>query len=177
MHNSKLFITFVPQLKRNIMRTKGLFVTFYNEVLNVQKAKDFGVFDYTKRQYAIRCNSLEEQNEVIRNIISMDGIKNVRYANSVDISIFDVVEYKRYKMDNQFMWKKELPIEDNECDEWCPNCECEVIIKADCTIMQICPTCGKPIIACSMCETMDCNNCPLNKKAKSKTKLYVKKMV
>jgi hypothetical protein len=159
------------------MRTKGLFVTFYNEVLNVEDVKKYNIFNYTKRQYAIRCNSLEEQNEVMRDIISMDGIKNVRYAKSVDVSIFDVVEYKRYKMNEQFMWEKELPMTDKEVYEWCPNCECEVIIKADCTIMQVCPTCGKPIIACSMCETMDCNNCPLNKKAKSKTRLYVKKMI
>ena len=141
------------------MRAKGLFVTFYNEVLDVQKAKKIGVFDYTKRQYAIRCNSLKEQNEVIHNIISMDGIKNVRLANSVDIAIFDVVEYKRYKMNEQFMWEKKLPMEDNETYEWCPNCECEVIIKADCSIRQICPTCGKPIIACSMCEKRNCSKC------------------
>jgi hypothetical protein len=151
------------------MRVKGLFVTFYNEVLNV--------FTYVRFKYAIRCNSLEEQNEVMRNIISMDGIKNVRYANSVDISIFDVVEYKRYKMDNLFMWKRELPMEDNETYEWCPNCGCEVIIKADCSIRQICPICGKPIIACSMCETMNCNNCPLNKRVKSKTRIKLKKNI
>ena len=149
-------------------RIKGLFVTFYNEVLDVQKAKDFGIFDYTKRQYAIRCNSLKEQNEVIHNIISMDGIKNVRYANSVNISIFDVVEYKRYKMNDNFMWEKELPMNDNETYEWCPYCECEVIIKGDCTIKQTCSTCGKPIIACSACTTMDCNNCSLNKEMKKK---------
>lgn len=157
------------------MRAKGLFVTFYNEVLNVEDVKKYNSFNFTKRQYAIRCNSLQEQNEVIRDIISMDGIKNVRYANSVDISIFDVVEYKRYKMNEQFMWENELPMEDNETYEWCPNCECEVIIKGDCSIRQICPTCGKPIIACAVCKTMDCNNCLLNKSVKSKTRLFLKK--
>lgn len=157
------------------MRTKGLFITFYNEVLNVEDVKKHNIFNYTKCQYAIRCNSLEEQNEVIRNIISMDGIKNVRYAKSVDISIFDVVEYKRYKMNEQFMWENELPMEDNETYEWCPNCECEVIIKGDCTIQQNCPTCGKPIIACAVCKTMDCNNCLLNKNVKPKTRLFLKK--
>lgn len=157
------------------MRAKGLFVTFYNEVLNVEDVKKYNSFNFTKRQYAIRCNSLQEQNEVIRDIISMDGIKNVRYAKSVDISIFDVVEYKRYKMNEQFMWENELPMEDNETYEWCPNCECEVIIKGDCSIRQICPTCGKPIIACAVCKTMDCNNCLLNKSVKSKTRLFLKK--
>lgn len=158
------------------MRAKGLFVTFYNEVLNEADVRKYNIFTFTRRKYAIRCNSIKEQQDVAHNIISIDGIKNVRYAYSVDISIFDVVEYKRFEMDNFFMWKKELPMTDKEVYEWCPNCECEVILKADCTIMQVCPTCGKPIIACSMCETMNCNNCPLNKRVKSKTRLYVKKM-
>ena len=43
--------------------------------------------------------------------------------------------------------------------EWCPYCTDEVVIKADCTIKQKCPTCGKPIVACSVCEKMDCKNC------------------
>lgn len=141
------------------MRAKGLFVTFYNEVLNEEDVKKYNIFTYTRRKYAIRCNSIKEQQDVAHNIISMDGIKNVRYAYSVDISIFDVVEYKRFEMDNFFMWKKELPMTDKEVYEWCPNCECEVIIKADCSIRQICPTCGKPIIACSMCEKRNCSKC------------------
>lgn len=141
------------------MRAKGLFVTFYNDVLNVEDVEKHNLFNFTRRKYAIRCNSIKEQQDVAHNIISMDGIKNVRYAYSVDISIFDVVEYKRFEMDNFFMWKKELPMTDNEVYEWCPHCECEVIIKADCSIRQICPTCGKPIIACSMCEKRNCSKC------------------
>jgi hypothetical protein len=141
------------------MRAKGLFVTFYNEVLNEADVKKYNIFTFTRRKYAIRCNSTKEQQDVAHNIISMDGIKNVRFAYSVDISIFDVVEYKRFEMDNFFMWKKELPMTDKEVYEWCPNCECEVIIKADCSIRQICPTCGKPIIACSMCEKRNCSKC------------------
>ena len=141
------------------MRAKGLFVTFYNEVLNEADVKKYNIFTFTRRKYAIRCNSIKEQQDVAHNIISMDGIKNVRFAYSVDISIFDVVEYKRFEMDNFFMWKKVLPMTDKEVYEWCPNCECEVIIKADCSIRQICPTCGKPIIACSMCEKRNCSKC------------------
>ena len=141
------------------MRAKGLFVTFYNEVLNEADVKKYNIFTFTRRKYAIRCNSIKEQQDVAHNIVSMDGIKNVRYAYSVDISIFDVVEYRRFEMDNFFMWKKELPMTDKEVYEWCPNCECEVIIKADCSIRQICPTCGKPIIACSMCEKRNCSKC------------------
>lgn len=141
------------------MRAKGLFVTFYNDVLNVEDVEKHNLFNFTRHKYAIRCNSIKEQQDVAHNIVSMDGIKNVRYAYSVDISIFDVVEYKRFEMDNFFMWKKELPMTDNEVYEWCPHCECEVIIKADCSIRQICPTCGKPIIACSMCEKRNCSKC------------------
>lgn len=141
------------------MRAKGLFVTFYNDVLNVEDVEKHNLFNFTRCKYAIRCNSIKEQQDVAHNIISIDGIKNVRYAYSVDISIFDVVEYKRFEMDNFFMWKKELPMTDNEVYEWCPHCECEVIIKADCSIRQICPTCGKPIIACSMCEKRNCTKC------------------
>ena len=141
------------------MRAKGLFVTFYNEVLNEADVRKYNIFTFTRRKYAIRCNSIKEQQDVAHNIISMDGIKNVRFAYSVDIAIFDVVEYKRYKMNEQFMWEKELPMTDKEVYEWCPNCECEVIIKADCSIRQICPTCGKPIIACSMCEKRNCSKC------------------
>lgn len=141
------------------MRAKGLFVTFYNDVLNVEDVEKHNLFNFTRRKYAIRCNSIKEQQDVAHNIVSMDGIKNVRYAYSVDISIFDVVEYKRFEMDNFFMWNKELPMTDNEVYEWCPHCECEVIIKADFSIRQICPTCGKPIIACSMCEKRNCSKC------------------
>lgn len=139
-------------------RIKGLFVTFYNEVLSLEG----DTFEFVKRKFAISCNSISEQDEVFSNIISIEGVKNVRYTNSIDISIFDVVEYKRYKMNDNFMWQEELPMNDNETYEWCPYCECEVIIKGDCTIKQTCPTCGKPIIACSVCDTKNCTNCALN---------------
>ena len=87
------------------MRTKGLFVTFHNNVLVAETANK--AWEYTKRMFAIRCNSLEEQHEIVDWLKQKDGIKNIRFAKSVDVSIFDVVEYKRYKMDNNFMWKKE----------------------------------------------------------------------
>ena len=62
------------------MRAKGLFVTFYNDVLNVEDVEKHNIFNYTRRKYAIRCNSIKEQQDVAHNIVSMDGIKNVRYA-------------------------------------------------------------------------------------------------
>jgi hypothetical protein len=86
------------------MRLKGLFVTFYTEVLNVEDVKNkHNIFNYNIHRYAIKCNTLKEQNAVISKIISTNGIKNVRYANSVDISKFDVVSYESYENVNFFM--------------------------------------------------------------------------
>lgn len=50
-----------------------------------------------------------------------------------------------------------------ECTyEFCPHCEQDVKLEPELSI-QICPSCGKYILACSMCETMDCVNCPLSR--------------
>ena len=37
------------------------------------------------------------------------------------------------------------------CDEWCGNCNCEVVIPA--YHASKCPVCNEPILPCSMCET------------------------
>lgn len=44
--------------------------------------------------------------------------------------------------------------------ELCPLCRVEVVLEAKFE-KQICPCCGEPIIPCSMCEKMNCENCPL----------------
>lgn len=46
--------------------------------------------------------------------------------------------------------------------ELCPECEMQVQLKAALSI-QVCPNCGKHIIACSMCEDMNCSSCELIK--------------
>lgn len=44
--------------------------------------------------------------------------------------------------------------------ELCPICETEVELEAKFE-KQICPCCGETILPCSMCENMNCKNCPL----------------
>lgn len=141
-------------------RVKGIFVIFYCDVLNTHKLFKEKVFEWERRKFAIRCNTLKEQQDCAHNIVSMDGIKNVRYAKSCNLETFKVVPYEKYRQCEVFMFNKE-PLTENEDEtfEWCPYCECEVIIKADCNIIQTCPTCGKPIIACSMCEKRNCSKC------------------
>ena len=53
--------------------------------------------------------------------------------------------------------------------EVCPHCEEEVELRADLSI-QVCPNCGKHIVACSMCRPCDeeinyCTNCCLCRQA------------
>lgn len=52
---------------------------------------------------------------------------------------------------------------DNGCVEWCPHCDCEVLLSNEFKL-QICPNCGKEILPCAQCETIDCKNCPLDRK-------------
>jgi predicted RNA-binding Zn-ribbon protein involved in translation (DUF1610 family) len=55
--------------------------------------------------------------------------------------------------------------------ELCPECEKEVQLKAALSI-QVCPNCGKHIIACSMCEDMNCSSCELIKLKDKRYKRY-----
>lgn len=58
-------------------------------------------------------------------------------------------------------------MENNEFDctyEYCPHCDTEVKLEAELSV-QVCPSCGKYIVACSMCEKCTLN-CPLEKEAK-----------
>lgn len=50
-------------------------------------------------------------------------------------------------------------IDNDICFEWCQNCESEVILKNK-FVPQICPSCGKVILPCSLCEGC-VPNCPL----------------
>lgn len=51
--------------------------------------------------------------------------------------------------------------------EMCPHCECEVELE-DRFDVQICPSCGRPILPCSLCYTcLGWNDrCPLRDKEK-----------
>ena len=44
--------------------------------------------------------------------------------------------------------------------ELCPKCEHEVEIEGKFEV-QICSSCGKPLLPCSLCIHMPCSNCPL----------------
>lgn len=146
-------------------RVKGLFVTFYCECLNVPKFLKYGVVEWERKNFAIRCNTFVEQQDCAHNIVSIDGIKNVRYAKSCSLESFKVVSYEKYSQCDYFMFNdKPLTPNEDETFEWCPYCEDEVIIKADCQNIQTCPTCGKPIMACAVCDKKDCNNCIIHRK-------------
>ena len=131
------------------MRKRGMYVTF----------------EKNSKKYAIKCNTLDEQYKVVCEVIYKDCEK-IRYNGSIEVMNYDkIIGYDRFFKNPNFMNDGIIPIMENETYEYCSYCGDEVIIKADCTIKQICPTCGKPIIACSMCTTMDCNNCKLCKKS------------
>ena len=53
--------------------------------------------------------------------------------------------------------------------EWCPYCETEVQLKAELAVQE-CPNCGMYIVACSMCEDMHCDDCPLDQQANDMNK-------
>jgi predicted RNA-binding Zn-ribbon protein involved in translation (DUF1610 family) len=46
--------------------------------------------------------------------------------------------------------------------EWCPHCEVEVQLPKEFK-PHSCPSCGEEILPCSLCETNDCVDCPLEK--------------
>lgn len=47
-------------------------------------------------------------------------------------------------------------------DELCPHCN-ETVELEDKFEIQQCPSCGALIEPCSICESMKCGNCPLEK--------------
>lgn len=62
---------------------------------------------------------------------------------------------------------KELLISMDEIYEMCPHCGTEVVIDSVFDV-QICPSCGRPILPCSLCESCSGWNtgCPLRDKEK-----------
>lgn len=50
---------------------------------------------------------------------------------------------------------------DTKCIEYCPHCECEVLIDTKFE-MQVCPVCGKKIAPCNLCSGFCFKDCPLN---------------
>lgn len=50
---------------------------------------------------------------------------------------------------------------DTKCIEYCPHCECEVLLDTKFE-MQVCPVCGKKIAPCNLCNGFCFKDCPLN---------------
>ncbi|PFP29386.1 hypothetical protein COJ96_10810 [Bacillus sp. AFS073361] len=50
--------------------------------------------------------------------------------------------------------------------EWCPNCTNEVELVAVFAIQE-CPECKETIFPCSMCEDINCRNCPLARRERN----------
>jgi len=48
--------------------------------------------------------------------------------------------------------------------ELCPECETEVELTNELKV-QTCPTCGRQIFPCSICDTRFCIKCPLDQEA------------
>lgn len=49
---------------------------------------------------------------------------------------------------------------DTKCIEYCPHCECEVLLDTKFE-MQVCPVCGKKIAPCNLCSGFCFTDCPL----------------
>lgn len=52
-------------------------------------------------------------------------------------------------------------MEENVVYELCPHCCCEVELINEFKV-QICPNCGKYIVACSLCPLLEENKCQVN---------------
>lgn len=65
-----------------------------------------------------------------------------------DLTNSDKYTMKTYTMDTKII-------------EYCPHCECEVLIDTKFEI-QTCPVCGKKIVPCNLCNGICCQDCSLN---------------
>lgn len=67
-----------------------------------------------------------------------------------------------------------MEIISDTCWEWCPHCEEEVELQSKFEV-QVCPSCGRPILPCNLC--VDCagwnsKDCPLYDKEQEMMKEY-----
>lgn len=76
------------------------------------------------------------------------------FANSYNAyQLGDLTNNDKYTMRTYTM--------DTKCIEYCPHCECEVLLDTKFE-MQVCPVCGKKIAPCNLCNGFCCRNCPIN---------------
>lgn len=75
------------------------------------------------------------------------------FANSYNAyQLGDLTNNDKYTMRTYTM--------DTKIIEYCPHCECEVLIDTKFEI-QTCPVCGKKIAPCNLCNGICCHDCPL----------------
>ena len=75
------------------------------------------------------------------------------FANSYNAyQLGDLTNNDKYTMRTYTM--------DTKIIEYCPHCECEVLLDTKFEI-QTCPVCGKKIAPCNLCNGICCDDCPL----------------
>ena len=95
------------------------------------------------RQISIGVESLNNKNLIHTTIDEYAKLFNVNSAINKDnyhLKIFEVTD---------------------ELVEYCPHCGYEVVLKSEFK-KQNCPICNKEILPCSICDSKNCSNCPLN---------------
>lgn len=102
-------------------------------------------------------NKLEAEND--DNFIAMGYhfgkvLTAEEFANSYNAyQLGDLTNNDKYTMRTFTMDKKII--------EYCPHCECEVLLDTKFEI-QVCPVCGKKIAPCNLCNGFCFRDCPLN---------------
>lgn len=97
-----------------------------------------------------------------------DAWNNDNLGNNIpDITIIrildiDIPNEEERKIGMDFKMPSNVKDSNNGCVEYCPECECEVLLETKFDV-QICPNCGMKILPCNQCVEHNCSNCPLNK--------------
>ena len=92
-----------------------------------------------------KANEFEEDFNVIRNTLWYGGIIKMVYEENAKLDMHDCYDYLN-----------------EEVTEYCIECDTEVELKTELR-MQVCPSCGKPIAPCSICDMdfVKCSQCPI----------------
>ena len=81
-------------------------------------------------------------------VLTADEFANLYNAYQLgDLTNNDKYTMRTYTMDTKIV-------------EYCPHCECEVLLDTKFEI-QTCPVCGKKIAPCNLCNGICCHDCPL----------------
>ena len=103
--------------------------------------------------------------EIEGGVYSLQGCKDAWNTDNFSIMRIldvDIPDEDEKKLGFDYIIPTNTKDSDNGCIEWCPECDCEVLLENKFCV-QICPNCGKKILPCAQCEKMNCSNCPLTK--------------